>query len=87
MTLSWTPVSGSGVVHDVLRGEVAELPVGMGASETCVASGVGGNSTTDTDSPALGSVFWYVVRGAGPCAVGTYGFSSLGIERESAACP
>ncbi|MEK7282464.1 MAG: multicopper oxidase family protein, partial [Acidobacteriota bacterium] len=42
MTLTWDAIPGApaGTVYDVARGLVGELPVGAGASETCLAPGI-----------------------------------------------
>jgi hypothetical protein len=46
-TLAWdASLGGGGTVHDVVRGIVSELPVGSGASETCLGS-PGGTTTSD----------------------------------------
>ena len=85
--LSWNPVAGSGVLHDLLRGAMEELPVGAGAGEVCLESGIPENSAIDGAEPAVGEAFWYLSRGANVCATGTYGSDSLGGERISATCP
>ena len=86
-SLSWTPVSGSGVVHDLLRGRIEELPVGVSPGEVCLEPGISGSSATDATEPALGEAFWYLSRGSNACEVGTYGSDSSGGERISATCP
>jgi photosystem II stability/assembly factor-like uncharacterized protein len=89
-TLEWNPVqpgAGSGTVHDVLRGALEELPVGAGASELCVASGVAGTSASDAAEPPSEGGFWYLVRARNACGAGTYGSDSTGSERTSSACP
>lgn len=88
--LSWTSAgfdAGPGTVYDVLRGALDELPVGTGASETCVGSQLNVLGTSDPALPALGSGFWYVVRARNACGVGTYGFATSGQERTASACP
>jgi fibronectin-binding autotransporter adhesin len=83
-TLSWTSqtlTAGSGTVYDVVRGEVAQLPVGSG-SEICLVSGNGTAQASDAAVPAPDTAFYYLVRARNACAVGTYGAS-----RSTSACP
>jgi len=89
-TLSWVSAAlgaGSGTVHDVLRGDLGELPVGTGPSETCVASGLSGAELVDASTPAPGLGYWYVVRAQNACGATNYGMASDGTPRESAICP
>jgi len=79
--------SGSGTVHDLARGVITQLPVGGGASEMCVASGVSGPSAADGSTPATGTGFWYLVRGRNACGAGTYGSRSSGAPNMTAVCP
>jgi hypothetical protein len=83
-TVSWTSqaaTAGSGTVYDVVRGEIAQLPVGNGG-ETCLVSGSGTAQATDAALPAPDTAFYYLVRARNACAVGTYGAS-----RSTSACP
>src|SRR5207245_9036714 len=88
-TLVWDSAGGSGpaTVHDVVRGLANELPVGSGASEVCLASGISDATTTDTATPPTGRSFWSVVRRRSVCATGSYGFASDGTPRLTSACP
>jgi agmatine/peptidylarginine deiminase len=87
ITLEWdADESGSGTVYDVLRGDLGELPVGGGLSESCVASGWPGTSH-DTDDPVAGSGYYFLVRGSNACGYGTYGEGSSGAPRVATACP
>lgn len=79
--------AGEGTVYDVLRGLVAELPVGSGQAEVCHEAGSEDTSSADSDPLPAGSCFWYVVRGRNACGPGTYGAASNGEERTSGACP
>jgi|GEM_PF-1149855 len=77
--LTWTsaaPGAGHGTVHDVLRGVIGELPVGAGPSETCLPPGGFDASAIDTETPAPGQGFWYLVRARNACGAGAYGSSS-----------
>jgi hypothetical protein len=89
-TLTWDSASegaGPSTVHDLVRGSLAELPVGAGASETCPASGILEDRYQDPERPANGTGFWYVVRGRNVCGTGSYGRDSAGAERTTDACP
>jgi len=85
-TLEWA-ASASRVVYDVVRGVTGELPVGAGASETCLEAGLAGTSLADDAVPPRGQSYWYLVRGRNACGVGTYGAESGGEERATTACP
>ncbi len=88
-TLNWISGSfaaGTATTHDVLRGNVAALPVST-ASSSCVATQTPTASFSDAALPASGSALWYLVRGRNSCALGSYGRSSDGVERVSSACP
>ena len=90
ITLGWdsaAPTAGMFTFYDVIRGHLAELPVGTGASETCLASTIFRETTTDETAPASGTGFWYLVRAKNSCGDGTYGTDSAGAPRTSAACP
>jgi agmatine deiminase len=89
-TLGWdsdTVNSGSGTLYAVLRGNLAELPVGSGAAETCLDAGMTDQSLSGLLDPPSGSGFYYVVRGVNSCDAGVYGFDSNDIERNSDTCP
>lgn len=89
-TLAWSsaaPASGPATVHDVARGLLANLPVGSGPGETCVASGTPADRATDYSSPPGGSGYWYLVRARNVCGAGTYGSPKNGEPRVTAACP
>ncbi len=88
-TLRWDALLSS-VRYDVPRGLVSELPVGSGASETCLAAG--GTTTTnltDATLPAQGAAFWYLVRGRNACGVGSYGNTgtTVPLPRVTGTCP
>ena len=78
--------SGTGTVYDVLRGHVPELPVGSGASETCLGT-VGGVTFDDLEPTNVGDSLYYLVRGANACDTGVYGYATGSVERVSSVCP
>jgi len=89
ITLSWSsaaPSAGAGSVHDLVRGNLGQFPVGSGGSELCLATGNGTSLVSDAEIPAVGSGFWYVVRGRNGCGAGGYGFASGAAPRNTAAC-
>ena len=89
VTLNWVsaaPTAGTATVHDVLRGSLRDLPVGVGASQVCLVSGRVGTSATDLVKPSAGQGAWYLVRGRNGCGRGTYGAASSG-TRVSSTCP
>ena len=88
-TLRWNTAAlgaGTATVHDVLRGALGAFPVGAGASEICLASGVVGTAVTDSNRPSAGQGSWYLVRGRNDCGDGTYGEAASG-TRVSSSCP
>ncbi len=88
-TFSWNsaaPTAGSATVHDVLRGNQANLPVNTSNPGTCLGS-VGGSTTTDATTPPADRAFWYLVRGRNVCGSGTYGYATGAVERTSGSCP
>lgn len=90
VTLEWdsaVPGAGSSTVHQAMRGIIAELPVGAGASEICGPASIPGTTITDSGTPSPGAGFYYLVRALNSCGVGTYGKDSTGAERTTAVCP
>jgi hypothetical protein len=88
-TISWTSqasLSGPGTTYDLMRGLVGQ-PIGGGAAETCLALDSGSNTFNDTATPAVGSSFYYLVRGGNVCGSGNYGTTTSGAPRNTAACP
>ena len=89
ISLVWTSAAGAGpgTVHDVVRGDLGELPVGSGVSELCLASGIAPPNIEDATVPAPEEGFWYLVRGRNSCGVGNYGTTSSGSPRSTMVCP
>ena len=88
-TLAWDSASGAGpgTVYDAARGLTSELPVGSGASEICLASGITNPTTMDGATPPVGASFWYIVRARSSCGTGGYGFTSGGSPEVTSVCP
>ena len=88
---SWDAVPGA-TAYDLLRGRVADWPVGSNpATETCLSGDVSGTTGSDASIPAEGGGYWYLVRAANACGAGSYGSqASHGAPtapRTSATCP
>ncbi len=89
-TLRWRSAAldaGAATVHDVARGALGQWPVGAGAAENCLASGIQAASATDATVPDPMAGFWYLLRGRNPCGTGTWGQATGGTERTTGACP
>ncbi len=92
-TLTWNPIPNApaGTVFDVARGLASQLPVGSGASESCMASGISVQTATDSALPGAGQIFWYLVRGRNACGTGTYGYAAANgvptAEEVTLTCP
>lgn len=89
--ISWNIAAGA-TASAVLRGHVSELPVGSaGADERCLVSNSGLDTATDSELPASGDAFWYLVRGENAAGSGPYGFAEIhGVPvapRLSSTCP
>jgi hypothetical protein len=93
VNLFWDPIPGApaGTVYDAARGVLSELPVGSGAGEVCLQSGMSAPPASDAAAPAAGNIHWYVLRGRHLCGTGTYGTQETngiaGAERVTAVCP
>ena len=83
---SAAPDAGSATVHDVVRGNVGQFPVGS-AMAMCIGSDLAGTTVPDTLMPASRAAFWYLVRGQNSCGSGGYGTTSAGAPRMTTACP
>ncbi len=92
-TLSWSP-DPDAVRYDAVRGELAFLPVGLGgAAEVCFGN-LASPTLSDPAVPAVGSGYFYVVRGENSCGAGSYGNThvnpgpaSNGPARTTTTCP
>ncbi len=79
--------AGSGTVYDIVRGIVAELPVGSSPTEVCVATDVPDGIYQDLEDPSAATGFYYLARARNSCGAGGYGLASSGASRTTAACP
>jgi hypothetical protein len=82
-TLFWTAPSSGGTafVYDTVRTSIRS---DFQTIAICVESDDGPNTTaTDTDTPASGGAFYYLVRAANPCGSGLLG----GVNGTGRSCP
>jgi hypothetical protein len=84
-TLAWVPVAGT--TYDVVSGALAQLPVGGGSAETCLAQDHSTSTLAEPTVPGPGTGLWYLVRAQGSCGTGTYGLRSNSAVRVTTACP
>ena len=87
--LSWPSLAaegGSGTSYDVLTGFLDELPVGIGASELCLANNLDALTAEDAQVLAAGQGVWYLVRADGLCGDGSWGLAAPGVERITTVC-
>jgi hypothetical protein len=90
-TIAWTLAANS-TASEVLRGDIASLPVGPGGGDEVCLGSTSTTTMTDTDILAAGSGVWYLVRGSNVCAgTGPFGFQGVqgvpGAPRVSSTCP
>jgi hypothetical protein len=96
-TLAWTSLagaSGPATVYDLVRGPLSDLHGGQPAGSEFAGAACLRNdfaspplTTTDTELPARGQGFYYLLRGDNACGMGSYGRRSDGSERVILACP
>ena len=72
----------------ITRGNLSSL--GPGSYGSCLAPAVVGLTYDDTEMPAAGAGYLYLIQPASSCGLGTLGYDSSGSERinlDAAACP
>jgi hypothetical protein len=87
--VSWTAPQiqgGSATVSDVVRGSIGSFPVGSGV-ETCLSNNTASSQHDDATPAGADTGYWYLVRAANACGVGSYGRATGGAERVTSACP
>ncbi|RMF74371.1 MAG: hypothetical protein D6738_06550 [Acidobacteria bacterium] len=82
-TLTWTP-GAQAEVSNVYRGSFAAT---FDPAWTCRAADVTGSSFEETDTPAAGAGFHFVVTGENVCGESTAGQDSDGTDRSVDPCP
>jgi hypothetical protein len=90
-TITWT-LATNATTSDVLRGDIASLPVGPGNGDEICLGNTEATTMSDTYVPAADSGVWYLIRGVNACAGGgPYGFQGVhgapGAPRISTTCP
>lgn len=86
--LDWDPDAGGVATYDVLRGEVADLVVNGGTSgAVCFVSGLSAIQAVDSDVPAPGKGYHYLIRSINACGTGTLGTDWTGSIRSGPTCP
>jgi len=89
-TYTWSATAGA-TSYDVVRGSTAAFPVGPGGGDESCLGPVGSPSVTDATVPAVGSGFWYLIRGENACGNGSYGNEGFhgapGSPRSTTTCP
>ncbi len=86
-TLEWAsalPTAGSGTVHVVYRGDLAQLPVD--ALEPCARTEIQAYRLIDDAVPAPGSGFWYLVGASNECGEGVLGSRGSGVPIPPPTC-
>src|SRR5262249_44470743 len=77
----------SATSYVAMRGLVSALPVGPGGGDE-VCSNLGASQQfQDTQVPALGSSYWYLVKGKNACGAGSWGTQSNGTPHVTTSCP
>ena len=85
-TLVWDTIP-DGPHYDVLRGDLAALPVGPGSGDEICFDELLTAVLVDGTPPAPGSGFWYVIRASNVCGIGGYGTQHDLTPRSSTTCP
>ena len=79
--------AGPGTAYDVMRGLAAELGLASRPSDVCLATWLVAGSLADTERPAPGGSFFYLVRARNVCGTGTWGTATGGAPRVVTTCP
>jgi hypothetical protein len=83
---SWSPVADA-TEYAVVRGDMAALPVGSSAGGEVCFGHLPEAALVDTETPALGTAFWYLSQARNPCGHGPLGAQSNGTMRVTTTCP
>ena len=79
---------GPGVVYDMPTGLLTSLRGSGGfGGAICLANNLTTPAYTDDRIPPAADGFYYLVRSANACGVGSYGTGSNGVPRTISACP
>jgi hypothetical protein len=89
LRLKWTsltPYVGTGVVYDLVRGNIADLLVDRNYSRAgCASFGLTANPFVEPlEDPPPGEGWYYLIRGRDTCGSGTFGDSGLTVDPRDA---
>jgi hypothetical protein len=79
----WTKFVNGAATYDLIR---ADTPNGF-ATGTCVETKGSSAHSLDSSTPASNAAFYYLVRAANSCGLGTLGRQRNGTERVGVSCP
>lgn len=72
------PRTGTAIVYDVVRGDVADLPLATRATlATCERENLAAPPLTTAADPPAGHAWYYIVRAQGPRGSGSFGRSTI----------
>jgi len=89
-TIAWASLSreaGTGVLYDVITGDLEALRSSGLIAAYCVGSGGTANSISDAQVPAVGTGSYYLIQARTTCGLGGFGETSGGTPRAHASCP
>ena len=72
--------------YDIMRGQVGELPVGSGISESCIAQGGTVSTVAAPFIPGPGQMVYYLGRLRNNCSNGSWGLDSQSLEPSFGGC-
>ncbi len=90
-TITWSAPTDPGGAPSALRYDAVRSgnPTDFQTGGVCVATGGSNPVAVDAQLPLVNAPFFYLVRAVNACpgVVGTWGFTSAGVERSSNVCP
>jgi hypothetical protein len=85
-TIKWD-VLPDALSYDLVRGDLAALPVGPGLGDEVCHGNLSDVQLIDGATPDPGAGFWYLTRGRYACAIPPFGWQSDGTPRNTTSCP
>jgi subtilisin-like proprotein convertase family protein len=85
-TFNWAAAPFA-VQYDVVRGDLALLPVGPGGGDEVCFDDLPVPTLNDPTNPTPGKGQWYLSRGENSCGIGTFGTTHTGTPRITTTCP
>jgi subtilisin family serine protease len=90
-TLTWSSLAiaaGSGTLYDVLKGDLDALRAsGAITAAFCLGGSGTSSSRSDSEVPAEGTGFYYLVQARNSCGLGGFGANGDGVARIHSSCP